>query len=56
LYESELKHYGANKAEAEKLATVPLGTLPKGLSAAEAAAWTTVANVLLNLDGILMKG
>jgi hypothetical protein len=26
------------------------------MSAAEAAAWTAVANVLLNLDGVLMKG
>jgi hypothetical protein len=29
--------------------------MPKNLNAAEAAAWTVVANVLLNLDGILTK-
>ena len=29
---------------------------PAGTSAAELAAWTTVANVLLNLDGVLTKG
>ncbi|MBA4147222.1 MAG: DUF1553 domain-containing protein [Verrucomicrobia bacterium] len=55
LYESELAHYGSNEEAAQKLATDPLGPLPPGLNAAEAAAWTVVANVLLNLDGILMK-
>ena len=56
LYESELAHYQTDPAAAEKLATDPLGTLPEGMNAAEAAAWTVVANVLLNLDGVLMKG
>src|SRR5205814_109126 len=51
LYEKELAHYRSNEADARKLATEPLGPLPEGLNAAEAAAWTTVANVLLNLDG-----
>jgi hypothetical protein len=56
LYQSELAHYQTNNDEAVKLSTNPLGPLPKELSPAEAAAWTTVANVLLNLDGVLMKG
>jgi hypothetical protein len=56
LYESELAHYKADTAAAEKLATEPLGKLPEGMNAAEAAAWTVVANVLLNMDGVLMKG
>jgi hypothetical protein len=56
LYESELNHYRADSAAAAKLATDPLGPLPNGMDAAEAAAWTVVANVLLNLDGVLMKG
>ena len=56
LYEKELAHYRSNEADARKLATEPLGPLPEGLNAAEAAAWTTVANVLLNLDGVLTKG
>ncbi|MCI0361767.1 MAG: DUF1553 domain-containing protein, partial [Planctomycetaceae bacterium] len=56
LYESELAHYRADSAGAMKLATEPLGPLPEGVDAAEAAAWTVVANVLLNLDGVLMKG
>jgi hypothetical protein len=56
LYQSELAHYKTNNNEAVKLSTQPLGALPNGMSAAEAAAWTSVANVLLNLDGVLMKG
>jgi hypothetical protein len=56
LYQSELAHYQADPAAAEKLAAEPLGKLPDGMNAAEAAAWTVVANVLLNMDGVLMKG
>jgi hypothetical protein len=56
LYEFELANYASNEPEALKFATNPLGPLPDGWSAAEAAAWTMVANVLLNLDGVLTKG
>jgi hypothetical protein len=56
LYQSELAHYRKEAKEAVKLATDPLGPLPHGLDATEAAAWTVVANVLLNLDGVLTKG
>ena len=56
LFEVELAHYRDAEPDAVKLATNPLGALPDGLSAAEAAAWTVVANVLLNLDGVLTKG
>jgi hypothetical protein len=56
LYEKESAHYREQEADAKKLATEPLGPLPGNLSAAEAAAWTSVANVLLNLDGVLTKG
>lgn len=56
LYETELHTYRDRAAEATRLATEPLGPLPPELSPAEAAAWTTVGNVLLNLDGVLSKG
>jgi mono/diheme cytochrome c family protein len=56
LYESEREHYRKDAKAAEKLATDPLGPLPAGLDAAEAAAWTVVANILLNLDGVLTRG
>ncbi|HEY4312968.1 MAG TPA: PSD1 and planctomycete cytochrome C domain-containing protein [Pirellulales bacterium] len=42
-------------AKADALATKPLGPLPEGISAADAAAWTVVANVVLNLDETLTK-
>lgn len=56
LYEFELAHYGNNPEAATKFATNPLGPLPEGISAVEAAAWTMIGNVLLNLDGALTKG
>ncbi len=56
LFEQERTAYAAKEEDAKKLATDPLGPLPDGLSPAEAAAWTAVANVLLNLDGVLTKG
>ena len=49
LFESEKAHYAANPIEAKKLT----GTEKED---AELAAWTIVANVLLNLDGVLTKG
>ncbi|MFM7037075.1 MAG: DUF1553 domain-containing protein [Planctomycetaceae bacterium] len=45
----------ADPAAAAKLATEPLGTLPEGLSPTDAAAFTVVGNVILNLDEMLMK-
>ena len=56
LYEAELAHYRSDSAAAAKLATEPLGPLPGGVDPTEAAAWTVVANVLLNLDGVMMRG
>ncbi|MFM7819125.1 MAG: DUF1553 domain-containing protein [Verrucomicrobiota bacterium] len=55
LHDSERAGYADRTDEALRLSTDPLGMLPAGLDPAEAAAWTTVANVLLNLDGVLMK-
>ncbi|MFN0016873.1 MAG: DUF1553 domain-containing protein [Pirellulaceae bacterium] len=56
LYQSELAHFQSDAAAAKKLATDPIGPAPEGLSEAELAAWTVVANVMLNLDGVMMKG
>jgi hypothetical protein len=55
LYESELEHYRKSPDAAVQLATDPLGPLPAGYEASELAAWTVVANVILNLDGVLTK-
>ncbi len=56
LYQSELARYKGNEKAATELATSPLGALPKSLTPAEGAAWTIIGNVILNLDGVLMKG
>ncbi len=42
-------------AKAKQMATVPLGPVPAGTSELDAAAWTVVANVVLNLDETLSK-
>lgn len=56
LYETERERYRKDVKAALALATEPLGPLPAGMDAGELAAWTVVANVLLNLDGVLTKG
>lgn len=49
------KHFAAANDQARKMATEPIGELPEGLDVAEAAAWTVLGNVILNLDEIYMK-
>jgi hypothetical protein len=56
LYGKRERHYRTHAAEARAMATEPLGPLPDGIDAAEAAAMTAVANVLLNTDEFLTKG
>ncbi len=56
LYAAELDRYRQDRAAAVALATDPIGPLPTGMDAAELAAWTAVANVLMNLDSVLSKG
>ena len=56
LYASELERYRNDNAAATALATDPIGPLSPGQNLAELAAWTAVANVLLNLDSVLTKG
>ncbi len=52
---SSFKRYSADPDEAKQLATDPIGPLPGDMEAAEAAAWTVVGNVILNLDEMFMK-
>jgi Protein of unknown function (DUF1553)/Protein of unknown function (DUF1549)/Planctomycete cytochrome C len=56
LYAQEHERYRKTPAAAMSLATEPLGPIPLGMEPADLAAWTTVANVLLNLDSVLTKG
>jgi len=56
LYETELANYRADAKAAEKMATSESGKAPPEMDMAELAAWTVVANVLLNLDEMITKG
>lgn len=56
LYQSELKYYQSHPEEAAKLVENKLNPLPNQYNKAELAAWTVIANVLLNMDGVLTKG
>jgi len=47
--------YQKDPAKATKMATDPLGPLPKESNPVDAATWTVVANVILNLDEALAK-
>lgn len=55
LYETELAHYELAADEALAASTDPLGPLPSGVLAAEAAAWTIIASALLNMDSFLVR-
>jgi len=58
LYHENLDRYRRDPAAAEVTAMTALATIASagGLDKAELAAWTVVANVLLNLDETLTKG
>jgi hypothetical protein len=51
----QLAEYRANKGEAEKLIEAGSYRPDKDLDPAELAAWTTLANLLLNLDETITK-
>lgn len=55
LYRIEFDHYRATPEEAEKMATVPIGPAPENENVAALAAWTVVANTLMNTDEFLTK-
>ncbi len=55
LYEQTRKHFSDQADAAAELAVDPLNPPAEGSDLIELATWTTVANVLLNLDEMLMK-
>jgi hypothetical protein len=55
LYEDAKAKFDKEPTKAAQFATNPLGPLPKGMDVSDAAAWTVVANVIMNLDEMLMK-
>jgi hypothetical protein len=56
LYRENLEKYKKDPAAAKALATNSQPAPPKEMDVAELAAWTVVANVLLNLDETITKG
>ncbi len=56
LYEQELARFKQDPAAAKKLASGEIGAPPKNVNVEKLAAWTVVANVLLNLDETITKG
>jgi hypothetical protein len=56
LYRQNLEKYKKDPAAARALATSGLAPPPREMNTAELAAWTVVANVLMNLDETLTKG
>jgi hypothetical protein len=55
LYESEREAFNQDAAAAKELATNPLGPLNAEETPEDLAALTVVANILLNLDGVLTR-
>lgn len=55
LHDESLATYRADLPDAAKMATEPLGPAPKNADIPELAAWTAVANVVMNLDEFLMR-
>jgi hypothetical protein len=55
LYEGACERFRGKEEEAKLLATEPLGELGEGVGVVEAAAWTVVANAMLNLDEMFLK-
>ena len=55
MHDEALALYQTDAAKAKDMATNPIGPAPQGADIADLAAWTTVANVILNLDETLMK-
>ena len=55
LHDETLAYFKQAPDKAAALATNPIGAAPAGADVPDLAAWTTVANVLLNMDETLMK-
>ena len=54
-FERQLAHFRAQPQAAAKLLAVGEAQRPKGVDAAELAAYTTVASLILNLDEVITK-
>jgi mono/diheme cytochrome c family protein len=55
LHGEALSVFKADPEAARKMATEPIGPAPEGADLTDLAAWTTAANVIMNLDEFLMR-
>ena len=55
LYDAAQLDFQSHEYRAKQIATDPLGPIPEATDLVSLAAWTTVGNVLLNLDETLMR-
>ena len=55
LYAKAKERFALDPARAASMATDPIGVIPEGGDPVEYAAWTVVANALLNLDEMFLK-
>jgi hypothetical protein len=55
LFGAAVDEFKVDASGAKSIATDPLGPVPEGMDVIELAGWTTVANVLLNLDEMFQK-
>jgi hypothetical protein len=56
IYREQLEHFKNDPEAAKKLINVGESARPENLDASELAAWTAIANILLNLDETITKG
>ena len=56
IYEQQLENFQKNKKAAVDLLSIGESPKPEYLDASELAAWTTIGNILLNLDETITKG
>lgn len=54
-YEQDFAHYQEHKKAAENLVALGEDMTPEGYDTSQLAAWTLTANLLLNLDEVVMK-
>ena len=55
LYKATKSHFATRTDDAKQLATDPLNPVDEQTDMVELATWTTIANVILNLDEVFMK-
>ncbi|MFT5122500.1 MAG: dsDNA-binding SOS-regulon protein [Kiritimatiellia bacterium] len=56
VYEAQLASFQADVASAKKYLTVGESVRDEGIEVSEHAAWTVIANMILNLDEVLTRG